>query len=468
MTPPIEQVHLQAISGASYFTGNRLSLFAKRGGWDIGFEFNGRTTLNRALTLPNAPLRVCLLSYRCNPHSGGQGVYVKNLSRALREMGHTVDVLAGPPEIILNEGVHRIALQGLDLYNPADPFRMPTLSELADPVNLIEWVGVASMGFPEPFTFGLRAWRFLKPRLADYDILHDNQSLSYAVWAFSRRIPTVATIHHPVTVDRRFAVRAERTPLRKIQRWRWYSFIGMQKRVARALAPIITVSECARRDLSREFRIPTERFRVVPNGIDTDLFRPLPGVEREPDRIIVTNSADMPLKGLTHLLTAVAEVRAVRPRLRLVVIGAPKKNGAVERRLAELGLEPRVCFTGRIGDADLVRHYARARLAVVPSVYEGFGLPAGEAMACAVPVVSTTGGALPEVVGDAGILVPPADPAALGQAILRLLDRPQLARELGQRGFERVRRHFTWRRAALQTLDAYREAIDGHRRFRPA
>jgi glycosyltransferase involved in cell wall biosynthesis len=424
--------------------------------------------LNRTLTLPNGPLRICLLSYRCNPHSGGQGVYIKNLSRALREMGHTVDVIAGPPEIILSEGVRRIALQGLDLYNPADPFRIPTLSELADPVNLIEWVGVASMGFPEPFTFGLRARRFLKQRLADYDILHDNQSLSYAVWALSRRIPVVATIHHPVTVDRRFAVRAERTPLRKIQRWRWYSFIGMQKRVARALFPIITVSESARRDLSREFRIPAERFRVVPNGIDTDLFRPLLGIEREPDRIIVTNSADMPLKGLTHLLTAVAEVRAVRPRLRLVVIGTPNKNGAVERRLAELGLEPYVSFTGRIGDNELVQHYARASLAVVPSVYEGFGLPAGEAMACAVPVVSTTGGALPEVVGNAGILVPPAAPAALGQAILRLLDHPQLAHELGQRGFERVRRYFTWHRAARQTLDAYHEAIHGHRRFRPA
>jgi glycosyltransferase involved in cell wall biosynthesis len=424
--------------------------------------------LNRTLTLPNGPLRICLLSYRCNPHSGGQGVYIKNLSRALREMGHTVDVIAGPPEIILSEGVRRIALQGLDLYNPADPFRIPTLSELADPVNLIEWVGVASMGFPEPFTFGLRARRFLKQRLADYDILHDNQSLSYAVWALSRRIPVVATIHHPVTVDRRFAVRAERTPLRKIQRWRWYSFIGMQKRVARALFPIITVSESARRDLSREFRIPAERFRVVPNGIDTDLFRPLLGIEREPDRIIVTNSADMPLKGLTHLLTAVAEVRPVRPRLRLVVIGTPNKNGAVERRLAELGLEPYVSFTGRIGDNELVQHYARASLAVVPSVYEGFGLPAGEAMACAVPVVSTTGGALPEVVGNAGILVPPAAPAALGQAILRLLDHPQLAHELGQRGFERVRRYFTWHRAARQTLDAYHEAIHGHRRFRPA
>jgi glycosyltransferase involved in cell wall biosynthesis len=423
--------------------------------------------LNPTPPPPDAPLRVCLLSYRCNPHSGGQGVYVKNLSRALRGLGHAVDVLAGPPEIALDGGVRRIALAGLDLYNPADPFRMPRAAELADPVNFLEWAGVASMGFPEPFTFGLRAFRFLKRRLAAYDVLHDNQSLSYGIWALSRRAPTVATIHHPVTVDRRFAVAAERAALRKLQRWRWYSFIGMQKRVARRLPAVITVSECARNDIRREFGIPAGRFRVVPNGIDTELFRPLAGVEREPGRIIVTNSADMPLKGLTHLLAAVAAARAAHPGLRLVVIGSPNRDGAVERMVAELGIAACVRFTGRIGDADLVRHYARASLAVVPSVYEGFGLPAGEAMACSVPVVLTTGGALPEVVGDAGLLVPPADPAALARAIGALLDCPPQAAELGRRGFERVQRHFSWRRAARQTVAAYREVIDGHRRLRP-
>ena len=424
--------------------------------------------MNRTPPPPDAPLRVGLLSYRCNPHSGGQGVYVKNLSRALSELGHAVDILAGPPEFAPPPGVRRIALDGLDLYNPADPFRMPTAAELADPVNFIEWAGVASMGFPEPFTFGLRAFGHLRRRLADYDILHDNQSLSYGIWALGRRAPTVATIHHPVTVDRRFAARAETSPLKKIQRWRWYSFIGMQKRVARRLYPLITVSNFTRRDISREFAVPAGRLRVVPNGIDTGLFRPLPGVAREPGRIIVTNSADMPLKGLTHLLAAVAAARTANPRLQLTVIGTPNKNGAVERTVADLGIGPWVRFTGRIGDAELVRHYARSVLAVVPSVYEGFGLPAGEAMACAVPVISTTGGALPEVVGDAGILVPPADPAALAAAIAEVLARPQLATELGRRGYERVHRHFSWRSAAQKTVDVYREGIDGHRRFRPA
>jgi glycosyltransferase involved in cell wall biosynthesis len=321
------------------------------------------------------------------------------------------------------------------------------------------------MGFPEPFTFGLRSWRYLRQTLGGYDVVHDNQSLSYGIWALSRRKATVATIHHPITVDRRWAVRSEKTTLKKLQRWRWYSCIGMQKRVVKHLGHLVTVSESARRDIVREFGIPAHRLRVVPNGIDTDLFRPLPAIDREPGRLIVTHSADSPLKGLSHLLIAVAKIKPSRKHFKLVVIGAPRPNGEVERRVRELGINAWVEFTGRISDNQLVNHYARATAAVVPSVYEGFGLPAGEAMACGLPVISTTGGALPEVVGDAGVLVPPADPNALADAIRRVLDHPSYGRELGQRGLNRVRRYFTWRQAAEHTVSVYREAMDGHCRL---
>ena len=422
---------------------------------------------NRAAGPDPDRLRICLLSYRCNPHSGGQGVYIRNLSRALRDLGHGVDVVAGPPHLDLDDGIRRIPVPGLDLYNPADLFRIPTARELTDPINVLEWWGVSTMGFPEPFTFGLRAYRLLRRRVGGYHVLHDNQSLSYGLWALSREVPMVATIHHPITVDRRYAARAVRPLWRKLQQWRWYSFIGMQKRVARCLYPIITVSGCARGDICREFRVPAANTRVVPNGIDTDLFRPLDGVDREPGRIIVTNSADMPLKGLAHLLHGVAEVlHGRRGPLRLVVIGNPNADGAVIRLVRRLGIAEAVQFTGRVSNTELVRQYARASVAVVPSVYEGFGLPAGEAMACGVPVISTTGGALPEVVGDAGILVPAADPPALAAAIRSVLNHPPYGHELGRRGLQRVRRHFTWRRAAEGTVSAYREAIDDHRRLR--
>jgi len=417
-----------------------------------------------AMPVNNHPLNICLLSYRSNPHCGGQGVYLKNLSRALKDLGHHVDVISGPPDPQLDDDIPLVQLPGLDLYNPADPFRVPKLKELIDPINLIEWLGVSTMGFPEPFTFGLRAYRYLRTRLQAFDIVHDNQSLSYGLWAMNKKVPTIATIHHPITIDRKIAIQAESAPLKKMKQWRWHSFIGMQKRVSRSLAHIITVSRSARDDICRDFNIRPGQFRIVPNGINTDLFYPIPEIERKKNRIIVTNSADTPLKGLFFLFQAVAELVQTRP-IEVTVIGVPKENGRIVKLIRQLGIGHLIHFTGRIDNGEFVRQYARATVAVVPSVYEGFGLPVGEAMACGVPVISTTGGALPEVVGDAGILVPPADHRALARAIGEILDNPARAGNLGRAGYQRVQKHFTWSKAAENTVAAYREVIDGYRRF---
>ena len=411
-----------------------------------------------------SPLNICLLSYRSNPHCGGQGVYLKNLSRALKDLGHRVEVISGPPDPQLDDDIPLHPLTGLDLYNPADPFRVPTLKELSNPINLMEWLGVSTMGFPEPFTFGLRAYLYLKSRLHTYDIVHDNQSLSYGIWAINKLAPTIATIHHPITVDRKIAIRSVSSPLRKMKEWRWYSFVGMQKRVSRTLPRIIAVSKSAKKDIGRDFNIPANKFSIVPNGINTDLFYPIDDIEREKNRIIVTNSADTPLKGLFFLFQAVAELNKFQD-VNVTVVGEPKKDGDLVKLIRRLGIGHSIHFTGRINNGEFVRQYARATAAVVPSVYEGFGLPVGEAMACGVPVISTTGGALPEVVGDAGILVKPADSRALAGAIRDLLNNPLRAKELGMAGYRRVHKHFTWKKAAEKTVSAYREVIDGHRRI---
>jgi len=411
-----------------------------------------------------SPLNICLLSYRSNPHCGGQGVYLKNISRALKNLGHRVEVVSGPPDPQLDADIPLHHLKGLDLYDPQDPFRVPSLGELSNPINLMEWMGVSTMGFPEPFTFGLRAYLYLKSRLRAFDIIHDNQSLSYGIWAMHKLIPTIATIHHPITVDRKIAIRSVSSPLKKMKTWRWYSFIGMQKRVSRSLARIITVSNSAQKDISRDFRIPEDRFSVVPNGINTKVFYPIDQIEREKNRVIVTNSADTPLKGLFFLFQAVAELEKIQD-INITVVGEPKKDGDIVKLIQKLGIGHRINFTGRIDQREFVQQYARAAVAVVPSVYEGFGLPAGEAMACGVPVISTTGGALPEVVGDAGLLVQPANSAALAGAIRELLNNPLRAKELGMAGYKRVQKHFTWEKAAQKTVAAYREVISGHRRI---
>jgi glycosyltransferase involved in cell wall biosynthesis len=409
-------------------------------------------------------LKIALVSYRSKPHCGGQGVYIKNLSRAIKDLGHQIDVISGPPDPLLDSDINVFHLPCLDLYNPENPFRIPGIRELCHPINLIEWLGVSTTGFPEPYTFGLRVYHFLRHRRRQYDIIHDNQSLSYGIWALSKFVPAIATIHHPITVDRNLAVKTARPLWEKFKNLRWHSFIVMQKKVAKTFPQIITVSERAKRDISKDFLIPEHRFRIIPNGINTDHFHPVKGIEREANRIIVTNSSDTPLKGLYYLLLALSKISA-DPPARLIVIGTPNKNGHVVKLINNLGIQNRVTFTGPIDHKEFVTQYAKASIAVVPSVYEGFGLPAGEAMACGVPVVSTTGGALPEVLGNAGILVPPADAEALAKAISDLLKNPDRARRLGQEGYRRVQENFTWKSAAEKTIDAYREAIFAHRRL---
>ncbi|MBF0211570.1 MAG: glycosyltransferase family 4 protein [Desulfamplus sp.] len=409
-------------------------------------------------------LKIGLISYRSNPHCGGQGVYVRNLAQALSDLGHSVEVIAGPPDPLLVGDVKLTMLQTLDLYNPNDLFRTPKLHELVDPINLVEWLGVSSMGYPEPLTFGMRAKRYLKEnKFRGYDIIHDNQSLSYGILSISKHLPVTATIHHPMTVDRRIAVKSTRSIVQKFKQIRWYSFIGMQKYVARRLPKIVTVSEFSKQDISREFAIPQERFITIPNGINTELFRPLEQIKRESNRIIVTNSADTPLKGLYYLLYAIKAISKERP-VKLIVIGSPKKDGKVERLIKNLELKEIVDFTGRVDERRFIEEYAKATIAVVPSLYEGFGLPVGEAMACKIPVICTTGGALPEVAGDAAEIVPTENSNALKDAIISLLDSPAKREKMAQAGYDRVMKNYTWQATAIKTVQAYREVINSYKK----
>jgi glycosyltransferase involved in cell wall biosynthesis len=409
------------------------------------------------------PLRICILTYRGNPTCGGQGVYTKRLSRALADLGHMVDVISGPPYPVLDEEVKLHKLPSLDLYNPEDLFRVPSMKELKSPINLLEWLGVSSGGFPEPFTFSLRAYNFFRNNGKGYDIIHDNQCLAYGLLGIkSLGLPLVATIHHPITVDRDVEIDAETKAWRKLKVRRWYSFLSMQGRTARKLSHIITVSEASKKDISGAFNIPPRKFRVIENGINTDIFHPEPQIKRLENRIMVTNSADTPLKGLRYLLEAVASIRKKRD-VKLTVIGQPKKDGVIENLVKDLDLGKCVTFTGRIEDDEFASYYARATMAVVPSIYEGFGLPAGEAMACGVPVISTTGGALPEVVGDTGILVPPRNAKVLEKAIIELLDNPERRDTLGKAGYKRALDNFTWRNTAMKVVDVYREAMNDNR-----
>lgn len=411
------------------------------------------------------PLKICLLTYRGNPTCGGQGVYIKHLSKALADEGHRVDVISGPPYPHLDDNVRLIKMPSLDLYHPDHLFLPEKISDLTNPLNMYEFLNVCTGSFPEPFTFGERVYNYLKKHKNDYDIVHDNQCLSYGIGRLAQKVmPTLVTIHHPITVDRQEDYKVAKTLRQRFRVHRWYSFINMQLKVAQKFSHIITVSEFTKKDIAKEFSLDENKFRVVHNGINNEFFYPKQNGPRPENSLIVTNSADTPLKGLNFLLEAVAQIRTKQP-IKLTVIGQPKKDGIIENLVAKLGVSDIVRFTGRIDNEEFADYYAKSTVAVVPSLYEGFGIPAAEAMACGVPLISTSGGALPEVVGDAGMIVPPADAKALANAITHLLNSPEERKKYAQAGLKRVHSVFSWKKAAEEVVEVYREAIHGHRRF---
>jgi MMP alpha-(1->4)-mannosyltransferase len=404
----------------------------------------------------NRRLKICLLGYRSNPYSGGQGIYIHYLSKALVDAGHSVDVISGQPYPHLDDRVRLIKLPGLNLFESKNHSLALRPKHLLSFTDFFEWFSMLTGGFPEPYTFGRRLVRYFQKENPDYDIVHDNQSLCYGVLQLQQKgFPVITTIHHPITSDLEIALKhAGSWKLRLLIR-RWHSFLTMQKKVVPKLNHLVTVSNASRLDIASAFNIDTSKISVVHNGIDTEVFKPLQGVARKPFRIMVTASADAPLKGLNYLLKAIALLVPEFPELELLVLGKLKEDGETKKLISELKIEKHLRFVSGITTEEMVRHYAIATLVVVPSVYEGFGLPAGEAMACGLPLISTDGGALPEVVGNCGIIVPVRNEQAIGDAIRELLGNKLRQKQLGRMARTRIVELFSWKVAAQDMVELY-------------
>jgi glycosyltransferase involved in cell wall biosynthesis len=405
------------------------------------------------------PLRIAFLIYRGNPHCGGQGVYSRHLTRELTELGHQVTMFAGQPWPVADAPVVLEQVPSLDLYQRENPFRVPWLHEFRTWEDVEEFSIMAVGGFPEPYAFSRRVYKQLRDRRAEFDLIHDNQCLGRGLLGFVRDgWPFVNTLHHPITVDRDLDLSHATTPWRKMTLRRWYGFLGMQMQVARQIPRHITVSQNSKKDIVAQMGVDADTLHIVPVGVDQKQFRPMPHIQRVPGRLMTTASADVPLKGLTYLIEALAKIRTEREDAHLVVIGRPRHKSAVPAQIERLGLTGAVEFVSGVSDERIVELYAEAEIAVVPSLYEGFSLPAIEAMACGVPLVTTTGGALPEVVGTPGesaMTVPPGDPGALAQQIIEVLDNAELRARLGEGGRRRVLDRFTWRRTAEGSAEQY-------------
>lgn len=411
-------------------------------------------------------MRVAFLSYRSHAHTGGQGIYLRHLSRELANLGHSVEVFSGQPYPELDHpDVKLTKVPSLDLYRQPDPFRVPKLREFRDLVDVEEFATMCTAGFPEPKTFSTRVARLLKDRVDDFDIVHDNQVLGYGMLDIEKLgLPLIATLHHPISFDRRIDISQTRNPWRKLTISRWYGFLRMQSRVARRVRKILTPSETSKRDIATDFGVDPARMQVILLGVD-DGFVP-PSKPRIKGRILAMASADAPMKGIATLLEAFAKLRTERD-IELVLVTKPRPGGRTERLIGELAIGDSVRFVHGVSDAELVELMGSAELACVPSLYEGFSLPTAELMACATPLVVSRAGAIPEVVGPDGLcadLVTPGDVGELAAAVGALLDDPERRDRYGAAGRRRVEELFSWRAVAATVAAAYDEVIADYRR----
>jgi len=416
------------------------------------------------------PLHVALLSYRSDPKVGGQGIWVDYVARALARRGHHVDIISGPPyPHIFDEDrpsggtIAQTHLPSLDLYaQPHNGHFSLRPKHLLSGTDTYEYFGHLSGKFVEPFTFMQRAAKLLTgKRKGRYDVVFDNQTLGKGLIAIAKSgTPVVGAIHHPITQDLKLSLESEPKWRRRWLIRRWYTFLGMQKRVARSLENIVVVSSSTKQDVARDFGVAPDRMTVIPLGIDQEIFRPRAHVVRNPNRLISAASADVPLKGQRYLIEAYAKLLETRPDLELTVIGKPRE-GPTKEIARKLGISERINYIHGLTHEEMGEAYCSAAIAVTPSLYEGFGFPAAEAMACGTPVVVTNGGALPEVVGDAGLIVEKADAGALADAIGALLDDPERQAELGEKGRLRAEELYHWDNVAARYEEVFLRAIDG-------
>jgi glycosyltransferase involved in cell wall biosynthesis len=408
----------------------------------------------------DAPLKIAYLTYRGKPHVGGQGVYTRHLTKALVDLGHTVEVFSGQPYPVLDERIPLHKLPSLDLWNDQYPGRFPAYWEIKSKGDLAETLSHLKGTFGEPLGFSVRILDELKKRQRDFDLVHDNQCLGYGILGVEKRIPTIVTLHHPITRDRALEMEAQTKRGKKRSIGRWYGFVKMQGRVASRMPRIVVVSENSIKDIHADMGVSLDRMRLVPVGVDPELFKPMPHVTRRPARLITTASADVALKGLAYLLEAMAKLRTERD-VTLTIIGKPRA-GASNDLIDKLGLRPHIEFVSGVSDERIVELYAEAELAVVPSLYEGFSLPAIEAMCTGICLVATDGGALPEVTGRDGETVlgcKAGDVESLAAAIRRGLDSPELREKVGAAGRQRVVERWSWTHCAQLTVDQYREVL---------
>ncbi len=406
-------------------------------------------------------LNIAILSYRSAKYGGGQGVFVKDISMALSIIGHKVDVISGPPYPELYKDINLIKLPGLNLFetfSSRDRFKKFINKKKKNINDYYEFISVLFGGFPEMRTFGDRANEFIKNN-NHYDLIIDNQSISYGMLEIQKRLPFIEIIHHPITYDLKHELEASNKIKYRISRYRWYSFLKMQKKVAPKINTIITPSKSSKKGIIEEFKCKEKNITVINNGLDASEFAPIDRSQINPFRLITTASADVPLKGLDFSLKALKILITDFPEIHLIVIGNIKENGHTQRLIEKLKIEKNVFFKSNITKAEITNLYSSSSVAIVSSLYEGFGYPVIEAMSCAVPLIATDVSSIPELTKEFAILVEPKNDQMIADSVKKVLINYDKYKEIAVKSRKHVKENFNWAKITNEYEDIIYKTI---------
>jgi glycosyltransferase involved in cell wall biosynthesis len=397
----------------------------------------------------NQKLNIAISSYRSAPFGGGQGIFIYELSKALQALGHKVDIISGPPYPNLEPEINLIKSPGLDLFSTFVFKERISLFKKKKNKTQEDWYEFFSAllgGFPEIKTFGVRLKELVSN--SSYDVLIDNQSVSFGILEIQKTLPVLEIIHHPITKDYQYDIQFSKGIIQKISKWRWFSFLKMQKKVAPNLNAISTPSLNSKKDISKDFNVSTKKISVIPNGIDFEKFSPKSDISRTMGQIITTASADVPLKGLDFTLQAISVLIKDFPYLRLIIIGAPRIGGHTERLIQKLKIEANIVYKTNLTKEEIAIEYANSNIAVVSSLYEGFGFPVGEAMACSIPLIATNVASIPEITGNFAELIPACDSKSIERSIRNILSNPEKYQTRADEGRQHIIDNFDWKKIA--------------------
>jgi glycosyltransferase involved in cell wall biosynthesis len=397
----------------------------------------------------NQKLNIAISSYRSAPFGGGQGIFIYELSKALQTLGHKVDIISGPPYPNLEPEINLIKSPGLNLFSTFVFKERISLFKNKENKTLDDWYEFFSAllgGFPEIKTFGKRLEQLVSN--SSYDVLIDNQSVSYGILEIQKNLPVLEIIHHPITKDYNYDIQFSKGIIQKISKWRWFSFLKMQKKVAPKLNVISTPSHNSKKDITKDFKVSIKKISVIPNGIDFKKFSPKNDISRTIGQIITTASADVPLKGLDFTLHAIAALVKGFPYLRLIIIGAPRIGGHTERLIRKLKIEANIVYKTNLTKEEIAIEYAHSNIAIVSSLYEGFGFPVGEAMACSIPLIATNVASIPEITGNFAELIPACDSNSIEKSIRNILSNPAKYQRRADEGRQHIIDNFDWKKIA--------------------